>query len=151
MNIKATEPNIIGLEIEMSAAPIAKRPDLLMRSMPAGSTHWQLTLTRHGEAMTVIWSQGPGIKDLPSFEAVLSSLADDWASACQSYSEFCAEYGIESDEGEDDDEGNAPGSTPMESRLTWNAVQRLALDLERLFSDNEDFDAADLWEIVNNE
>lgn len=61
-----------------------------MDDMPAGSRHWRVTLNRDGaDAMTVPFSQGPGLTEEPTAADVLDCLVSD-ASSIQSEPDWLA-------------------------------------------------------------
>lgn len=69
-----------------------------MDDMPAGSTHWHVTLRRGSKhQMTVPWSQGPAVEREPDAARVLECLAADAVSDGLEFEAWAGEYGYDSD------------------------------------------------------
>jgi hypothetical protein len=71
-----------------------------MDGMPAGSTHWKVTLRRKGgRRMTVYFSMGPAHTSEPEAAEVLDCLASDASGYdnARSFEDWCSEYGYDSD------------------------------------------------------
>ncbi len=94
-----------------------------MTGMPAGSTHWRVTLRSRGRQMTVPFSQGPAICKEPSAADVLDCLASDAASAeGRSFEEWASDMGYDGDS--------------RRALKTFNAVERQTEKLRRFLGES---------------
>jgi hypothetical protein len=66
-------------------------------SMPPGLRQFRCTLRCGHRRMTVYFSQGPAIEHEPTVEDVLDCLASDAAGAADTFEDWCAELGYDSD------------------------------------------------------
>lgn len=139
------------LGITMTSERLDRRSDGLMADAMPGSRHWIITLTRGAEVMTLQFTQGPAHTEAPTLYDVLECIASDWSSAAQPFEDWCKDYGFNDDPEYDEDDAGNLILLPNPYRRIYDAVQAQALDLERLFSDDPDFDAAQFWEIVIEE
>lgn len=84
--------------IRVVCAWIAGRSDGLMAGMPAGSSHWRVTVIMDDRQYSTQYSMGPAHKGDPVPVGVLSSLISDAAvlDLCDNAAAVMAEYGCES-------------------------------------------------------
>ena len=69
---------------------------------PTGSRHYEVTVSNQsGDSFSVVYSQGPAIKEAPSIFAVLSALMMDYECGGLSFEEFCSDIGYDPDSKED--------------------------------------------------
>jgi hypothetical protein len=70
-----------------------------MDDMPAGSSHWRVTLRMGRKRMVVPFSQGPAIAREPEARDVLSCLASDAGSVrnARDFEDWAADYGYSPD------------------------------------------------------
>lgn len=68
-----------------------------MTDMPAGSSHWFVTLRRPGRSLTVPFSMGPALRRIPTAEDVLECLLSDRYAMQESFEDWCANYGFDTD------------------------------------------------------
>jgi hypothetical protein len=93
-----------------------------MTDMPRGSSHWRVTLRYRGRRMTVPFSQGPAICAEPTAADVLGCLLTDSNGAEQTFEDWCAEYGYDTDS--------------RKAERTWRAVVRQSAKLQRLLRED---------------
>ena len=82
--------------ITMSADRTDTNPNMAGDEGDAAASHWRCTLRCGRRQMTVYFSQGPAISGEPTIEDVLDCLALD-ASGADSFEDWCAEYGYDTD------------------------------------------------------
>ena len=92
-----------------------------MNDMPAGSSHWKVTLRRPGRQMTVPFSQGPAHCREPEADDVLSCLLSDASSDQQDFASWCADLGYDEDS--------------RKAERTYQAVQQQTAKLQRFLGD----------------
>lgn len=71
-----------------------------MADMPAGSTHWKVTLRRKGKRLTVPFSMGAALCREPTADDVLECLCSDagsYENAGGDFEAWCSEYGYDAD------------------------------------------------------
>lgn len=69
-----------------------------MVDMPIGSSHWFVKMIRQGKPFSVTFSMGPAHKGrLPTTEEVLECVLDDASGAEESFENWCADLGFDSD------------------------------------------------------
>lgn len=69
---------------------------------PTGSRHYGVTVSNQsGDSFSVVYSQGPAIKEEPSIFGVLSSLILDYDCGGLSFEDFCSDLGYDEDSRED--------------------------------------------------
>ena len=90
------------LKVTASCEWIAERPDRKdddpkEREWARGATHYRVTLKRPGHRITVLWSQGSGIKVKPDAATVLDSLSLDASYAGDTFEDFCGDMGLDTD------------------------------------------------------
>jgi len=78
----------------LTCTHVPTRPDGLMGNM----THWRCRLTYEGRSMTLYYSMGSGHgSNEPGAMEVLGSLFMDASSASESFEDFCANCGYDTD------------------------------------------------------
>lgn len=88
-----------GLGLTFHARQVERRPDGLMRDMPAGTRHYLYAFENPmtGKGMSGYFSAGPGIAEPPTLADVLECLANDaagWDNA-ESLDDWASEYGYD--------------------------------------------------------
>lgn len=96
-----------------------------MSDMPAGSSHWRVTLRRKGKQLTVPFSQGPAHSHEPAAIDVLSCLISDASGAEQRFEDWADDLGFDTDS--------------RKAERIYNAVQKQTAKLRRFLG--ADFDA----------
>lgn len=87
-----------AMGVNMTAQLISQRPDSLMSDMPKGSRHYACTITRGTETViSTFYSQGPAIKTSPDLLDVLQCLLSDGSAADESFDDWCANFGYDTD------------------------------------------------------
>lgn len=101
-----------------------------------GASHWTVTLARRGESMRAPYSMGSAHTGQPDMVDVLGSLLLDANCAGESFADFCAELGMDTDTAEDRSKADR----------AYNACKRAADGLARLFTPAELDDLRELFE-----
>jgi hypothetical protein len=136
--MESTERNarLAKLQIEMSVVKLLARPDRGETRWDAAASHWQCVLYRVGagnrERIVVTFSMGSAHKGPPKLEDVLASLLMDAQSADESFDDWCANFGFDSDS--------------RKALADYEACVRVAADLRRLFSAAERAELAEIFE-----
>lgn len=68
-----------------------------MTDMPAGSSHWRVTLHRKGRQVTVPYSMGPAHSHEPIAEEVLECLLSDYIVSNYGFERWCDDFGLDTD------------------------------------------------------
>lgn len=93
MTLKA----LVNRTPKVTASAVWAESNPHMDDMPAGSSHWRVTLRYRGRRLTVPFSQGPAICEDPSAESVLSCLLSDASSADQDFEHWADDLGFDQD------------------------------------------------------
>lgn len=110
---------------------IPTRPDA--GEWDAGASHWRVTITRNKKRMCVTYSMGGAHIGEPQGADVLYSILSDHDSAAEcSFSEWCAEYGYDTDS--------------LKASRMYRACKRISASLARLFTASELADLSELFE-----
>ena len=119
-----------AMGVTFKVKQIAARTDKVMDDMPAGSTFYSITFTRHGKRFSVQYSQGPGITTRPDMLDVLGSLFMDAGSADETFEDWCSNLGYSDDS--------------RKALAVYKACGRIAKKLEKLFTSQEMSDLGDM-------
>lgn len=101
-------------------------------SWEADASHWRVTLMRHRESICVFYSMGSAHTSEPDIRDVFYSLLIDSDSGGESFGDWCANYGYDTDS--------------RKAEKTHRACKRIAAGLARLFSESELRDLRELFE-----
>jgi len=80
------------MSISITVKP--KHPTSL-EGWPAGTRSYRVTLHKGRKRFSVDYHQGPGIREEPTAERVLESLALDASVGSQSFEDYCSEFGAD--------------------------------------------------------
>jgi hypothetical protein len=116
------------LGITIDVTPATSNP--FMPGMPPGTRHFNCRLSRADQTITVIFSQGPGVRTDPDAATVLDCLASDAAGVLNrdSFDMWAEDYGYDL----------STGKTRREARLQYDAVCAQTRALERLLQEHFD-------------
>lgn len=99
-----------------------------MSDMPAGSSHWRVTLRRRNprRSLTVPFSMGPAHSHEPTAPEVLDCLVSDASSfdSASSFEDWCSDFGYDTDS--------------RKAEQTFKAVERSAARLRRFLGGDYD-------------
>lgn len=99
----------------------AERPDA--SEWGEAASHWRVTLKRNGKSYSTHYSMGAALTGSPELCDVLYCLISDAESAGESFDDWCANFGYDTDS--------------RKAERTWKACKRVAASLSRLFTNNE--------------
>ena len=118
---------IEGLNLTFDAIAIDKRPDGLMADMPTGSQHFKIKMRCGRDRMQVYWTQGPAIRENPTLEHVLDTIASDAASVdnAQDFAEWAFDLGY-----------TTSADLLRKGRRIYGACVRQARSLKKLLGDS---------------
>lgn len=107
---------------------------LMGDSMPIGSTHWKVRLTRtvlaRQRQLTTFFSQGPAYHSEPNVADVLHALISDARAGEETFEDFCADFGYDTDS--------------RRAEQTWKTCSRMTPKIKRFLGDElEDFQQAE--------
>lgn len=110
----------------------ATRKDGPREGWDASASHWRVTLRRDRASMTTDYSMGAAHTGSPELADVLNCLMRDAECGAQSFEDFCADLGYDTDS--------------RSAEKTWRACKVTAVGLARLFSDGMLRDLRELFE-----
>lgn len=96
------------------------------------ASHWQITMRRNGKRMVTTYSMGGAHVGEPELPGVLNCLLSDAEAGAESFDDFCANFGYDTDS--------------RKAERTHKACKRTAASLARLFSSSELADLRELFE-----
>lgn len=110
----------------------ATRKDGPREGRDASASHWRVTLRRDRASLTTDYSMGAAHVGEPELCDVLNCLMRDAECGAQSFEDFCADLGYDTDS--------------RSAEKTWRACKVTAVGLARLFSDGMLRDLRELFE-----
>ena len=110
----------------------ATRKEGTREGWDASASHWRVTLRRDRASITTDYSMGAAHTGSPELADVLHCLLSDAEAGAQSFEDFCADLGYDTDS--------------RKAEKTWQACKVTAVGLNRLFSNSDLHDLRELFE-----
>lgn len=117
---------------ELGLTMRATRKEGTREGWDASASHWRITLRRDRASMTTDYSMGTAYTGSPELADVLNCLMRDAECGAQSFEDFCAALGYDTDS--------------RSAEKTWRACKATARNLARLFNNDMLRDLRELFE-----